>query len=301
MKTPAFQFYPADWLSSQRVQMMTLEEEGAYIRLLCYCWNHGSIPSDPELIARLVGKSCSIEVATSVQRMFNARSTDVESSFNEDSTMVHDRLEREKQKQSLRRDQASEAGKKSAESRKKPTEVQRKSNERSTDVQRSFNDRSIFVQRESNPISISSSSSMEDDIILEEDSGFPKEKPNRTASGKSKPSDTNELISYSIEQGGNKSEALDFWDKMEAKGWIVGKSKVKDWKAQFRTYHRNGWLNADMPAAPAKPAYQPPMAKQVTWEEHMRLCWDRSEEELEAAIRGKKALDAKFNIGVNAH
>jgi uncharacterized protein YdaU (DUF1376 family) len=291
MKAPAFQFYPADWLSSQRVQMMTLEEEGAYIRLLCYCWNHGSIPADPAQIARLVGKSCSNETATTVQRMFNERSTTVEGSFNDSTTLVHDRLELEKDKQAARRDQASEAGKKSAESRKKPTDVQRESN-----------DRSFFVQRESNPISISSSSPTEEDIILEDDSGFPRDEPKRGRTTKSKPNDMVELIAYSLSEGGNESEAQDFFDKMEAKGWIVGKAKVKDWRAQFRTYHRNGWLNANSsPATRPKSTYVPPRAPEVTWEQHFWDMWDGTKEEGENAVRRRRESFAHFNINIDEH
>jgi len=52
-KPPAFQFYPQDYLASTRVAEMTLEEEGVYIRLLCYCWSAGSIPKDPERCAKL--------------------------------------------------------------------------------------------------------------------------------------------------------------------------------------------------------------------------------------------------------
>jgi uncharacterized protein YdaU (DUF1376 family) len=70
-KSPAFQFYPQDYLSSARVAEMSLEEEGAYIRLLCYCWTTGSIPADPERCARLIGKGCSTNVAEFVQRSFN--------------------------------------------------------------------------------------------------------------------------------------------------------------------------------------------------------------------------------------
>ena len=58
-KAPAFMFYAGDYLSSSRVTLMSLEEEGAYIRLLAHCWLHGSIPSDPDLIARLIGKGAS--------------------------------------------------------------------------------------------------------------------------------------------------------------------------------------------------------------------------------------------------
>lgn len=50
---PAFQFYASDYLSSSKVQRMTLEAEGAYIRLLAYNWQDGWIPSDIAKLARL--------------------------------------------------------------------------------------------------------------------------------------------------------------------------------------------------------------------------------------------------------
>jgi len=111
-KSPAFQFYPQDYLSSARVAEMTLEEEGAYIRLLCYCWSSGSIPADPERCARLAGKGCSVAVATSVQRAFNEHPTDT-------ARLVHNRLEIERENQRIRREQASNAGKRAGESRAK--------------------------------------------------------------------------------------------------------------------------------------------------------------------------------------
>lgn len=33
---PAFQFYPADWLTSSKVRLLSLEEKGFYIELLCH-------------------------------------------------------------------------------------------------------------------------------------------------------------------------------------------------------------------------------------------------------------------------
>lgn len=35
---PWFPFYPADWFSSGRVKIMTLQEKGAYMELLLYAW-----------------------------------------------------------------------------------------------------------------------------------------------------------------------------------------------------------------------------------------------------------------------
>lgn len=109
VKSPAFQFYPTDWLGSQRVQMLTLEEEGAYIRLLSSCWQHGSIPADPTLAARIVGKGCSTTVARVVQAMFEPSK--------EEGRLVHDRLELERIKQVCWREKSSAGGKKSAELR----------------------------------------------------------------------------------------------------------------------------------------------------------------------------------------
>jgi uncharacterized protein YdaU (DUF1376 family) len=110
MKSPAFQFYPTDYLGSQRVQLMTLEEEGAYFRLMCSCWQHGSIPSDPSIAARLVGKGCSTTVASVVLPMFEVAL--------DEGRLTHDRLERERIKQAEWREKSSAGGKKSAESRK---------------------------------------------------------------------------------------------------------------------------------------------------------------------------------------
>ena len=110
MKSPAFQFYPTDYLGSQRVQMMTLDEEGAYIRLLSYCWQHGTIPSDPAQAARLIGKGASTTLASTVLTMFTPAS--------EPGRMTHDRLEQERGKQAAWREKSAAGGRKSAEMRK---------------------------------------------------------------------------------------------------------------------------------------------------------------------------------------
>ena len=53
MKSPAFQFYPADYLADAKVQALSIEGEGCYFRLLCYCWREGFISADRVAIARL--------------------------------------------------------------------------------------------------------------------------------------------------------------------------------------------------------------------------------------------------------
>lgn len=57
-KDPAFLFYATTWLQSGEVNSMTLEQQGAYVRLLCFAWLHGSIPADREEISGLIGLAC---------------------------------------------------------------------------------------------------------------------------------------------------------------------------------------------------------------------------------------------------
>lgn len=56
MAMPYFPFYPGDWLRD--CALLTLEEEGAYIRLLAYCWQTAeaecSLPDDDTFLARVL-------------------------------------------------------------------------------------------------------------------------------------------------------------------------------------------------------------------------------------------------------
>jgi uncharacterized protein YdaU (DUF1376 family) len=52
-KSPAFQFYAADFLSG--TNRFTLEQRGAMITLLCDSWEHGPLSLDPAVLARSLG------------------------------------------------------------------------------------------------------------------------------------------------------------------------------------------------------------------------------------------------------
>ena len=112
-KSPAYQWYPKDALTSQRLGEMTLEEEGAYRRALDSCWLAGSLPNDPVRLARIIGKGCSEEVARVVLAMFDITSED-------GVRVMHDTLERERRKQADWREKSALGGKRSAGKRKHP-------------------------------------------------------------------------------------------------------------------------------------------------------------------------------------
>ena len=52
-KSPAFQFYPQDFLVG--TAMLSAEETGAYIRLLCYQWTNDGLPNDQVILGRIAG------------------------------------------------------------------------------------------------------------------------------------------------------------------------------------------------------------------------------------------------------
>jgi uncharacterized protein YdaU (DUF1376 family) len=89
---------------------MTLEEEGAYIRLLSYCWREGSIPADNAMLSRLC-KGASNECLTRVRLCFEQHRTDVH-------RLVHKRLDAERQKQQEYADAKAKAGVESGKSRR---------------------------------------------------------------------------------------------------------------------------------------------------------------------------------------
>lgn len=90
--------------------MASLEEEGAYIRLLCFAWREGWIPSCPKRCAVLIGKGATEMLARVVQGWFNQHPDDAEK-------MIHLRLEAERQKQLKWREKSAEGGRKSASKR----------------------------------------------------------------------------------------------------------------------------------------------------------------------------------------
>ena len=49
-----FAFYPQDFLTDEKVQMMTYQEVGIYCTLLCHQWIQGSIPADPSELQDLL-------------------------------------------------------------------------------------------------------------------------------------------------------------------------------------------------------------------------------------------------------
>lgn len=91
--SPAFQFYPDDFLGSSKVAVMSAEEVGIYLLLLCYDWNETGIEWAPEDLARYC--------RTTEERFMTAWEKRLKRCFVErDGRWWNPRLEREREKQS---------------------------------------------------------------------------------------------------------------------------------------------------------------------------------------------------------
>lgn len=98
MKSPAFQFYPGDWLD-YKVLRMSYEAQGVYIRLLCHIWRDTktqySIHNDPDMLARILGLK-----KTKFSKIFSEIQWPGDPIFLENGdSIVSARLKKEKEKQ----------------------------------------------------------------------------------------------------------------------------------------------------------------------------------------------------------
>lgn len=108
-RSPAFQFYAKDFLSDGNQAGMSLQETGAYIRLICFCWNDGSIPDDPVRIARMIGATPrEIRLVWPAIRPFFMSAGE--------GRLTHPRVEQEREKQAEFRRRQSDASNKRWES-----------------------------------------------------------------------------------------------------------------------------------------------------------------------------------------
>ncbi len=114
-RSPAFQFYPANFTIG--TLQLTTEEVGAYILLMCDCWDKGSLPTDLTQLARVARLSL-----TRMRRAWIA----LESKFIlRDDTYVQPRLEREREKQSFYRQQQRERGRLGGRPQKPPLSTEK--------------------------------------------------------------------------------------------------------------------------------------------------------------------------------
>lgn len=91
-RSPAFQFYPKDYLTDTNVIAMSYTERGVYWHLVSICWLEGSLPPETKALARLLGMTPThfARLWPAIAPCFKARA---------DGRLLHSRLEKERKAQ----------------------------------------------------------------------------------------------------------------------------------------------------------------------------------------------------------
>lgn len=105
---PAFQFYPRDYVMSTRV--MTPEQRGVYMDLLCFAWDGNGLPDELRDMAAMVGLS-----PAKFTRIWGVIGTKFEQG--EDGRWRNPRQERQRNEMDELREKRRRAGQASAEAR----------------------------------------------------------------------------------------------------------------------------------------------------------------------------------------
>lgn len=107
---PAFQLYASDTIADKHYRLMSLEERGLLLSLLCECWVNRSVPADPDALGKWLGyPSGEIKAALSSRVM----------SFFSPShgELINLKLERYRKELEERREKMSNGGKKGAKAK----------------------------------------------------------------------------------------------------------------------------------------------------------------------------------------
>jgi hypothetical protein len=212
-----FKFRAAEHLLNVDVMDLTLEQEAIYLRLMCRCHVHGSIPKDPKLAARLVGKDSSPDSVESVFHLFNERDKNtLNLSWIEDDKKEFARKCKNNQKAALKRVEKMGRVINDAEGIDSNNgSGQRTLSERSANAQRRKNGRSANAQR------TLSQKRREEERRGEKRRGF---------GGATGPGGLGELFVWLLEEGGSALESMTeetFAGAVQAAG-MYGHARLKE-------------------------------------------------------------------------
>jgi len=251
-KSPAFQFYPKDWLSDERIAAMTNEERGEYINLLCYDWIN-----------------CGVSEA-----LFKGASTVVKQCFQlNGNKWFNPRLLLERKKQEEWKKKSVEGGKRSAEVRWGKGKKNVKGGYK-------------MVVTKSKPMGNSSSSSSSSNI-----KDISKDISKRVGTKNFIPPTQQEALTFFLEMHSTKGEAETFIDFYQSKGWLVGKTKMKDWRAAARRWIRSN--QSEKGSAAGRPAFSEAQKEEDEYRRRMES-YEPTAKEKESIGRMKKMIAEKY-------
>jgi uncharacterized protein YdaU (DUF1376 family) len=205
MKSPSFQLYASDLLID--TIEWDINEVGIYTRLLMAQWSNGDLPDDVDRLARIAG--------CSPKRLQKAWVTvRVKFTQNGEGRLINLRLEETRKKQEEYRVNSIESG------RRGGLKTQQKKSIK-------------MVIPSSDPPSDPSSDPSSENKALQSSVSITK------ISSTLFTIPMVDLVSSYCQERKNKIDPQRFIDHYTSNGWMVGKNKMRDWKAAVRTWEKN--------------------------------------------------------------
>ena len=228
-KAPAFQFYASDWLGSNKRAMMSLEQQGAYLLLLCRQWSDPtcSLPDDDGLLAGLseLGEGWFTIGCPLVRDCFPKHPT-------LDGRLANPKLLELRYEKDEWRAKSSMGGKKSGAARRAKsgaaTTCDTKKSANQTRTKHPTKREPTPQPNANTPSPSPSPNSVTTNVVTHTRARF------------TKPT-VDEVRAYCLERK-NGIDPQQFIDHYESNGWMVGRTKMKDWRASVRTWENNDLL-----------------------------------------------------------
>lgn len=107
---PAFQLYASDTIADKHYRLMSLEERGLLLSLLCECWVNRSVPADPDALGKWLGYQSGEVKAVLTSRVLSFFSACK-------GELINTKLERYRKELEERREKMSTGGKKGAKTK----------------------------------------------------------------------------------------------------------------------------------------------------------------------------------------
>lgn|SRR5690606_47102 len=212
--SPAFQFYPQDFLVG--TGDMLAEEVGGYIRLLCYQWAKGELPNNRKKLMQMSGVFDNDSLSVILKKF----------KMTESGNLANERLENTRSEQQEYRDKQREKA------------LKRWSKNREDNDDAAAHATALPMDMpEACPSPSPSTSSLSSTSTSKESLG---EKTPKPPSKIFKPPSVDEVSEYCTERK-NIVDPEKFISYYTSNGWMVGKTKMKNWKAAVHTWEKNNF------------------------------------------------------------
>ena len=248
-KDPAFPFYASDWLGSNKRATMTLEQQGAYLLLLCRQWSDPtcSLPDDDGALAGLseLGEGWLTIGCPSVRDCF-PKHPELEGRL-ANPKLLELRAERDDWRAKSRKGGKKSGATRRAKARGKKgcghiNNLEPKANQRPTTPPTKCEPNANTPSPSPSP-----SNSVTTNVVTHRRAAFVRP--------------TIEEVTAYCQQRKNRIDPQQFIDHYESNGWRVGKNPMKDWRAAVRTWEKNdlrkGNQNAQRPPDPSRVQAEP--------------------------------------------